>query len=104
MVYFNNKNSQFGYILEGLGMENVGIYYDHLEYFTAILYHLWPFLKSLWSFGYFFLVLECLYEQNLATLVGKNTTGFSQVSKPVDLLKNAPKRFIMQDSSSAENM
>jgi hypothetical protein len=24
-------------------MENVGIFYDHLEYFTAIWYNLWPF-------------------------------------------------------------
>jgi hypothetical protein len=32
---FANPKSQFGYILEGLGMENVGIVYDHLEYFTG---------------------------------------------------------------------
>jgi hypothetical protein len=25
-----------GYILEGLGMEYVGIFYDRLEYYTAI--------------------------------------------------------------------
>jgi hypothetical protein len=24
-------------------MENVGIFQDHLEYFTAIWYYLWPF-------------------------------------------------------------
>jgi hypothetical protein len=24
-------------------MENVGLFYDHLEYFTAIWYNLWPF-------------------------------------------------------------
>jgi hypothetical protein len=24
-------------------MENVSIFYDHLEYFTAIWYNLWPF-------------------------------------------------------------
>jgi hypothetical protein len=24
-------------------MENVGILYEHMEYFTAICYHLWPF-------------------------------------------------------------
>jgi hypothetical protein len=34
---------QFGYILEGLGIENVGIFYDHLIYFTAKLYILCPF-------------------------------------------------------------
>jgi hypothetical protein len=44
---FSNQKSQFGYILERLGMDNVGIFYEHLEYFTAIWY-------SLWSFGIFF--------------------------------------------------
>jgi hypothetical protein len=28
---FANPKSQFGYILEGLGMENVGKYFGHLE-------------------------------------------------------------------------
>jgi hypothetical protein len=33
---FSYLKSQFGYILEGPEMENVGIFYGHLEYFTAI--------------------------------------------------------------------
>jgi hypothetical protein len=37
IVYFETKNP-FLYILEGLGMENVFIFYDHLEHFTAKLY------------------------------------------------------------------
>jgi hypothetical protein len=32
---FSNQNSQFGYIFEGLVLENVGILFGHLEYFTA---------------------------------------------------------------------
>jgi hypothetical protein len=32
------QKSQFGQIWEGVGMENVKIFYDHLEYFTAIPY------------------------------------------------------------------
>jgi hypothetical protein len=40
---FSNQESRFGSILEGLEMENVGIFYDRLEYFTAIWYNLWPF-------------------------------------------------------------
>jgi hypothetical protein len=40
---FSNQNSQFGYILEGLGMGNVFILNDHLEYFMAIWYNLWQF-------------------------------------------------------------
>jgi hypothetical protein len=33
---FSYQISQLEYILEGLGMENVGIFKGHLEYFTAI--------------------------------------------------------------------
>jgi hypothetical protein len=40
---FSNQKSQFGKMLEDLGMENVCKFYDHLEYFTAIWYKLWPF-------------------------------------------------------------
>jgi hypothetical protein len=41
MVYFHTKQkSQLGYIFEGLGMEHVGMFYGHLEYFTAIWYML----------------------------------------------------------------
>jgi hypothetical protein len=45
MAYFQTKKSELGYILEGLGLENVGIYlfYGHWEYISAILYILWPF-------------------------------------------------------------
>jgi hypothetical protein len=42
----------FGYILEGLGMENVGIFYDHLEYFTVIRYIMY---MAVW-YGFPFLV------------------------------------------------
>jgi hypothetical protein len=34
---------QFGYILEGLAMANVSIFYDHMVYFMAIWYSLCPF-------------------------------------------------------------
>jgi hypothetical protein len=40
---FSNQKSKFGYNLVGLGMEKVGIFYDHLEYFTAIWHISWPF-------------------------------------------------------------
>jgi hypothetical protein len=42
MVCFQTKNHNFGKNLEGLGMKNVVLFYDHLEYFTAIWYNLWP--------------------------------------------------------------
>jgi hypothetical protein len=49
---FKPKIPIFGLILEGLGTENVGIFYDHLKYFRAIWYTLWSFgIGSMWSFG-----------------------------------------------------
>jgi hypothetical protein len=36
MVYFKTKNPNMGYILGGLGIDNVGIIYGHLVW-------LWPF-------------------------------------------------------------
>jgi hypothetical protein len=40
---FQHQISQFGYISEALEMENVGTFYDRLEYFTTIWYILWTF-------------------------------------------------------------
>jgi hypothetical protein len=34
---FSNQKSKFGRILVGLAMENLGIFYNHLVYFTAII-------------------------------------------------------------------
>jgi hypothetical protein len=49
---FSNQKYQFG-ILQCLGMENVGIFYDHFKYFTAIWYTLWPFGIVFGHFVYF---------------------------------------------------
>jgi hypothetical protein len=38
MVYFQTQKSQFGLILEEIEMEDVGIFYGHFVYFTAIWY------------------------------------------------------------------
>jgi hypothetical protein len=40
---FPKQKSQFWLSFDGLGMENAVIFYDHLEYFTANWYNLWPF-------------------------------------------------------------
>jgi hypothetical protein len=40
---FSNQKSRLGKNLEGLGIENVVTFYDHLEYFTAIWHNLQPF-------------------------------------------------------------
>jgi hypothetical protein len=39
--------------LEGLGIENVVIFYDHSEYFTVIWYNSWPFGKVCGHLVYF---------------------------------------------------
>jgi hypothetical protein len=46
-------------------MEDVGIFYGHMVYLTAIWYILWPF------FGYFYVfhILVCRTRKNPATLV-----------------------------------
>jgi hypothetical protein len=41
--FFSNQKSQFGYILEGLAMEDVGIFYGHLVNFTDLCHILLPF-------------------------------------------------------------
>jgi hypothetical protein len=40
---FSNLKSRFGYILKGLRLVNVYIFYGHLEYCTDIWDILWPF-------------------------------------------------------------
>jgi hypothetical protein len=49
---FSNQKSKFGYIWEGLAMEDVGIFYGHLIHFTVFWYILWTF-GTLSPFGYF---------------------------------------------------
>jgi hypothetical protein len=48
-------------------MENLGIFYDHLVYFTAIrnIYGLWVYFVGIW---YIFPVLEFWTKKNLATI------------------------------------
>jgi hypothetical protein len=40
---FSNQKSKFGSILEGIRKKNVYRFCDHLEYFTALWYNIWPF-------------------------------------------------------------
>jgi hypothetical protein len=51
MVYFPTKKSQFGKLLEGLAMEDSGIFCGHLVYFMVIWYILWP-LSTFLPFWY----------------------------------------------------
>jgi hypothetical protein len=46
MVCFHTKNPTLGKFWRALKwkmLENVGMFYDHLEYFTVDWYSLWPF-------------------------------------------------------------
>jgi hypothetical protein len=43
MTYFQTKNPNLGGIFDGVSMEDVGIFYGHLDYFMAMSYVLWPF-------------------------------------------------------------
>jgi hypothetical protein len=54
-------------MLLGLAMEEVGLFYGLLVYFTDIWY-------SLWLFGIFYPVLVSITEKNLATLVENKTS------------------------------
>jgi hypothetical protein len=58
-------------VLEGLTMENLGIFYDHLVYFTSIGNILWPFCIFCGKSGIFFPVLVFWTKKNLATLPGR---------------------------------
>jgi hypothetical protein len=47
---FSNQKSQFGQILEGLGMEKAGIFFGYFEYIKAIWHMVGPFgnLMAIW--------------------------------------------------------
>jgi hypothetical protein len=66
---FSNQKPQFGLILEGLGIKNVGIFYDHLEYVMAICYNLWRFDLVCHHLVYFLPFWYIWTKKNLATLL-----------------------------------
>jgi hypothetical protein len=76
MAFFSNQKSQFGLILGGLAIENIGTFYGHyiglfcghLVYFVAIWY-------ILWLLGILFPVLMCCTKKNLATLIYAANVG-----------------------------
>jgi hypothetical protein len=81
---FAYQKSNFGNILEGLGMDNVGIFYCHLVYFIAIWYIL-PFgifychLIYFIAFWYILLPFGMLYQEKLATLLSREGLKISFV-------------------------
>jgi hypothetical protein len=73
MDYFQTKKSQFGYFLEVLEKESVGIPYGHLEYLRSYGVY-FAHLISLWSFLYIFIRLGKLYQEK------SGNPGFAQKS------------------------
>jgi hypothetical protein len=65
---FKLKNPNFGKIWFGLGMETVVIFYEYLEYFTAIRYNLLTFGIVCCHFGIFITFWYVSSKKNLATL------------------------------------
>jgi hypothetical protein len=72
MVYFNTKNHNLGYILEGLGMEMlVYILYDHLVYVVTTgicnghLYMLWPYVYVHNGHLYMYIIAICICNDHL---------------------------------------
>jgi hypothetical protein len=63
MVYFQTKNQNLGKFWRE--MENIGLFNDHLEYFTDICYNLWQFGTVC---GILFPIWFVLTKKNLATL------------------------------------
>jgi hypothetical protein len=61
------RNHDLGKFCWVLAMEDVGILYVHLVYFTAIWFIFVAFWYILWLFGIFFPVLVCCTKKNLAT-------------------------------------
>jgi hypothetical protein len=68
-------------------MENVGIFYDHLEYFTAIWCNFWPF--GIDSGTYIFFPFWYVWtKKNLATLLdGRSEDASLNISVP-ELVKS----------------
>jgi hypothetical protein len=68
--------------MEGLGMSNFGIFYDHLEYFDVIWYILWQFCGHLVYFGN-------VYQENVVDLKVK-TRCCIKVKRLVKLFSQIP--------------
>jgi hypothetical protein len=57
MVYISYQKCQFRYIFEGLGMDNFGVFHDHLVSLVPVWYMLWPccgHIGVFFTFGSFY--------------------------------------------------
>jgi hypothetical protein len=75
MVSFQTKNPNLGKFWRAPWLENVDIFYGHLEYFTDIWDIIWPF-------GTFFPVWVIFAKKNLATLYARRKTSSRKICSP----------------------
>jgi hypothetical protein len=82
-------------------MENLGVFYDHFVYFTAIRNILWAFgIHILWYFGIFSSVLVFLTKKNLATLLRSNPACFKRITeREKKSLQNSLKKIRLSSES-----
>jgi hypothetical protein len=79
---------QFWSNLEGLGKENVVIFYDHLEYFTAIWYNYGLFVQFV-VIWYIFPFWYVWTKKNLATLLHTSHSGLQSENNCFYIPRNA---------------
>jgi hypothetical protein len=66
--YIFRQKCQFWYILQGLGMKNIGVLHDNLEFFAILVYAI-----AIWYVcGHFFQNFVFCTKKNLATLQRDN--------------------------------
>jgi hypothetical protein len=68
-------------------MENVGIFYGHLEYFTAIWYILWPFGNLLYNFPLFGIL--CEEKSGNPGSIGSNVAAYKDLEWTKQIEKRA---------------
>jgi hypothetical protein len=96
--FLAHQKYQYEQILEGLGVENDGIFlaiwhiYCHLVYFTAIWCTLKPFGKKSGHIEYFYHFV-CCKNQTLATRIRRCASAFFQVNKRKNALSRENSRF-----------
>jgi hypothetical protein len=87
-LFSNQKNPQ---ILEGLAVEDVGIFYGHLVHFTVFCYILWTFDIVRGNLVYFFPVLVFCTKKNLATLIKSRQNSLVQPDVRIKPIKGRQK-------------
>jgi hypothetical protein len=84
---FAYQKSQFGHILEGLGIKNVGTFYCNFEYCTSIWYIYYYVGVYFDHFVYFPPILVYLTDKNLAALFWSQSEWLTVAAAAFDIPK-----------------